>query len=103
MHGVISDPDLQERIRERQNYEGISFEELLQKYLTFPEDASDLLGKQYWSVAELVIKVYKKPKLRKLLEYIWVLIIKSAKGEYDIDRILHNLSSDFELGTYKKR
>ncbi len=103
MHGVIRDPELQERIKERQKLENISFEELINRYLTFPEDAQDFLSKEHATFTELVIKVYQKPKLRELMTALWILVIKSAKGEYDIDRILHNVKADIELGTYKKR
>lgn len=100
---MIRDPWLQERIKERIRLENVTFEELLERYLTFPEDADDFVSKSYTEVVNLVVKVYQRPKLRELMSVLWVLIMKCAKNEYDIDRILHNLKSDIELGIYKKR
>jgi hypothetical protein len=103
MHGVIKNQEMQERIRDRMKIDNLTFEELLEKYLTYPEEAGDTIHKNYREVEELVVKIYGKKRLRELMEVFWILVINSAKGNFDIDLIIHNIDSDIRLGTYKKR
>lgn len=103
MHGVIRDQELQDIIKTRQKLENLTFEELIEKYLTFPENASDRIHHDYVEIESLLVKVYGKKKLQILMELLWILIINCARDNYDIEKLLHNINADIELGTYKKR
>lgn len=103
MHGVIKNQEMQERVKERMKIDNLTFEELLEKYLTYPEEAGDTIYRNYREVEDLIVKIYGKKSLRELMEVFWVLIINCAKGNFDINLIIHNMNSDIQLGTYKKR
>jgi hypothetical protein len=103
MHGVIKDQEMQERIKERMKIDNLTFEELLDKYLTYPEEASDTIHKNYKEVEDLIFKIYGKKSLKELMEVFWFMIINCAKGNYDINQIIQNMNADIKIGTYKKK
>ncbi|HWQ96306.1 MAG TPA: hypothetical protein VN368_02925 [Candidatus Methylomirabilis sp.] len=103
MHGVIKNKEMQERIKDRMKFDNLTFEELLEKYLTYPEDACDAVHKNYRDVEDLIVKIYGKNSLKELMEVFWNVIINCAKGNFDINLVIHNMKSDIQLGTYKKK
>ncbi len=104
MHGVIKDPELKEKIKKVMKDEGITFEQLIKKYFEFPDDADAFIYREYYSEFEkAILRKYKNPKLKDLMEECYFLIMKSAKDEYDASRLLYDIKADNEYGTYKKR
>ncbi len=107
MHGVIKKPELQERIKKKMKDEDLTFEQYLEKYLKDYTDPDFDLYKKYEEIESALILRYRKDdphhKLRILMELFWSFIILSAKGKYDLDKLLHDVDADFQHGTYKKR
>jgi seryl-tRNA synthetase len=103
MHGVIRSREIQERIRERMKLEDITFEEMINKYLTFPDEVDDSLQKQYTDVENMIVTVYGQPRLRTLMDIFWLFIHRCANGDYDIEKIIHNLKSEIQLHRYEKK
>jgi hypothetical protein len=108
-HIFLSDQNLIEKLEKIKNLENITFDEMFEKYLDLP-DSDNVINEKYLEVENLIVRAYgkkdiafKDQKLRILMEYYWVMIIQSAKGKLDLDRILHNIDADLKLGTYKKR
>jgi hypothetical protein len=108
-HIFLSDKDLIEKLERIKQIENITFNEVFEKYLTLPE-SEDIIHEEYIEVEKLIVRAYGKKnqgfqeqKLRILMELFWVMIVLAAKEKYDIDKLLHDVNSDFELGTYKKR
>lgn len=109
MHGVIKNPELQERIKERMKEENLTFEEYLKRYLKDDSIDPDFeLLQKFREIENVLIRRYakdetQKKKLTLLLEYFWSFGILAAKNKYDIDRLLYDIEADADCGTYKKR
>ena len=103
MHGVISDPEMQQRVKARMKAERITFEQLLEKHLIFPEEACDFIHKDYVKIGNTLAEAYDKPGIKPLMEFLWVLIIYCAKDNYNIGKVDFNIRGDINLGTFKKR
>lgn len=101
-HIFISDRNLQEKIDQVKHVEDLTYDEIFAKYLNLP-DGDLAIYEKYLETQKLLERAYHNSKLKSLSELLWVLLIKSAKGEYDIDRLLHDVSADIEVRTYKKR
>ncbi|MGZ8509243.1 MAG: hypothetical protein ACXWV6_04325 [Chitinophagaceae bacterium] len=108
-HIFLSNNDLIEKLERVKHIEKISFDEVLEKYLKLPE-SEDIIHDEFIDVEKLIVQAYgkkdqefKQQKLRILMELFWVLIIQSAKGNFDIEKLLRDIYADFEVGTYKKR
>ena len=98
-----------EKLDRVKHIENITFDEVFEKYLNLPE-SEDIIQKEYIKVEKQVILAYGKKnqsfndqKLRILMELFWAMIIMSARGKYDIDKLLHDMLEDIDKGTYKKR
>jgi hypothetical protein len=102
MHGVIRKPELQERIKKKMREEDLTFEEYLEKYVKDSDDPDFDLHQKYREIENIIIRRYRKDGSRKfeiLMEYFWSIIILSAKGKYDIDKLLLELDRDFGFET----
>lgn len=102
-HCVISDQKMEQRIRARMAVEKITFQELLEKHLVFPEEADSFIHKDYVEIEKTIAEAYDKPMIKKLMEILWILIINCAKDNYDIVRIINNIEADIRLETFKKK
>lgn len=108
-HIFLSNKELIEKLERIKHLEKITFDEVFEKYLTLPE-SDEIIQKEYVKVEKLMILAYGKKdqkdddqKLRILMEFFWHMIIMSAKGKFDIDKLLHDALEDINKGTYKKR
>lgn len=108
-HIFLSNKDLIEKLDRVKHIEKITFDEVFEKYLNLPE-SEDIIKKEYVNVEKLMVLAYGKKdqgfgdqKLRILMELFWNMIIMSAKGKYEIDKLLHDVLEDIDKGIYKKR
>lgn len=108
-HIFLSNKDLIEKLDQIKHVEKITYDEVFEKYLSLPE-SEDIIHEEYKKVEKMVILAYgkkdqgfKDQKLRILMELFWANLIMSAKGRYDIDKLLHDVLEGFDKGTYKKR
>jgi|SRR5450830_654515 len=108
-HIFLSNKNLIEKLDRIKYIEKITFDEVFEKYLDLPE-SEDIIQKEYVKVEKQMVLAYGKKdqsfndqKLRILMELFWAMIIMSAKGKYDIDKLLHDVLEDIDKGTYKKR
>lgn len=98
-HIIFYDPEIGRKLNEIKKAEGITYDELLKKYLKLPEDVLDLAQRQHQDIAHQLAEKYKNEHLIELMGFLWVLISKCALGEYDIKKILSVIEADI---TYKK-
>lgn len=108
-HIFLSDKDLIGKLERIKHIEDITFDEVFEKYLSLPE-SEDIIHEKFIDVEKKIVRAYgiknqdfKDQKLRILMELFWAMMIMSAKGKYDIDKLLHNMLEDIDKGIYKKK
>jgi hypothetical protein len=108
-HIFLSDNKLIEKLERIKHIEKATFDEIFEKYLILP-DSDNIIHDKFIEIEKLIVSTYGKKntnfndqKLRVLMELLWVMIVLSAKGDYDVDKLLHDITADFNYGIYKKR
>lgn len=107
-HIYISEKKLIERLELVKHLEKLTYDEVLEKYLSLPEP-EDFIHKEYDKIEKLIVLAYKKEnksfneqRLKYLMELLWILIISSATDLYDIEKLISDIESDLKHKTYKK-
>lgn len=101
-HIIFYDKELGDKIDDIKESEGITYDELLKRYLKLPE-TDDLFRRKYEEIQELLRLKYKNDDITEIMDLFWVLIMKSAHGEYDTVKLKNTILLDIEKKTYKKR
>lgn len=99
----IKDPEVQKKIEDlRKLFPGMTYDELFKAHLKVPTPDM-VLGDRFFEIAGLLLQRYKDPKIMNLATVLWVLELNSAKGNFDIDRILYDLEKSIALKIYHKK
>lgn len=101
-HISFYDPEIWKKLNEIKKSEDLTYDELLKKYLKLPETDKLILIK-YEEIRDLLVEKHKNKDIFELMNIIWILIIKSANGEYDISKLKYDIEADIRLKTYRKR
>lgn len=96
-HIIFYDFEIGRKLNKVKKAEGITYDELLKKYLKLPEDVLELAQRQYQDIACQLAEEYKKEELIEMMGLMWILISKCAIGEYDIKKIVYNMEADIRL------
>ena len=103
MHGIIKDPQLQEQIRKVMEERNCTFEQLVKREINFSKDPDNDIHLQYQEIESSIFRRYKKQNLVVLMELFWDYTLNAAKGKYDLDKLLNDITADIDIGTYKNR
>jgi hypothetical protein len=101
-HIIFYDKELGDNLDDLKKFEGITYDELLKKYLKLPK-TDDLIQMKFEDVRDLLIHKYKNEDIYELMSLLWIIAIKSAQGEFDIKKLKYDIEADIRMKTYKKR
>jgi len=101
-HIIFYDSEIGKKINEIKKAEDITYDELLKRYLKLPE-SDNLIRFRFDEIRDLLVEKYKNEDLFELMNIIWIFIIKSANGEYDIRKLKYDIEADLKLQIYRKR
>lgn len=102
-HIYLYDPETQKNIEElRKLFPDKTYDEIFKEHLNIP--TTDLiLYNKFFEFVELLQRKYKEPKNTALANQVWVLMINSAKGEFDIQRIIYDIEKSIDHKIYHKK
>ncbi len=101
-HIIFYDDEIWKKLSEIKKSEVITYDELLKNYLKLP-DSDQVIRFTFEQVEDMIVKKYKNEELRELMDMMWIFIMKSAKGEYDIRKLKYNFEADISKQIYRKR
>lgn len=101
-HIYFYDPRLEKKLNEIKKSEDLTWDELLKRYIKLPESDA-LIMFRFEEVRDLLVEKYKNKALFELMNIIWIFIINSANGEYDISRLKYDIEKYIKFKTYKKQ
>ncbi len=102
-HIFLYDIENQKKLEElRKLFPGLTYDEIFREHLKLPT-TDEVLNERYKEIAKLLSGKYKDEKLMDLMLLFWVMLMKCAKGEYDIRKLLYNFNADISKQVYKKR
>lgn len=102
-HIIFYDPEIGRKLNEVKKAEGITYDELLRRYLKLPEDFLQTLQRQHVDIGNQLTEEYKDERLGILMGVMWILISKCALGEYDINIIRSVIETDIRFKKYLKK
>lgn len=101
-HIIFYDEKIWKQLKEIKKSEGITYDEFFRKYLKLP-DTDVLIRLNFDEVEDMLIKKYRNEDLKELMELVWILLIKSANGEYDIRKLKCDMENNIRSQIYIKK
>lgn len=102
-HVVISDIAFHDQLMKKAQEEGVPVEKYLKRHLQTSDSPDYDQYVKYQEIEAEFVRRYGKQNLKILMEYFWVYIVNSAKGIFDLDKLLTTIHADIDRGTFEKK
>lgn len=100
LHIPIKDINMQNRIKKVMEVEGLTYEQLCQKYFKLPDDEFETINTHFIKAKKILYSKLHDKNLSMFIDLVWVIIIKTAKNEFDIKAFHEKMVEEFTK--YKK-